>query len=58
MRSGVARRYGTPRELFGKFFGVIADTYAICWSAEMESAWPRLLERSTASLRTARYEIE
>jgi hypothetical protein len=48
MRSGVARRYGTPRELFGKFFGVIADTYAICWSAEMESAWRRLLERSTA----------
>jgi hypothetical protein len=39
--------YGTPRELFGKFFGVIADTLrnllGTDWSAEMESAWRKLL---------------
>ena len=39
--------YGTPRELFGKFFGVIADSLRDLlgndWSAEMESAWRKLL---------------
>ena len=39
--------YGTPRELFGKFFGVIADTLRDLlradWSPEMEEAWRRLL---------------
>jgi hemoglobin-like flavoprotein len=39
--------YGTPRELFGKFFGVIADSLRNLlgndWSAEMESAWRKLL---------------
>jgi hypothetical protein len=39
--------YGTPRELFGKFFGVIAET--ICeilgadWSPEIGAAWRQLL---------------
>jgi hypothetical protein len=39
--------YGTPRELFGKFFGVIAET--ICeilgadWSPEIDAAWRQLL---------------
>ena len=39
--------YGTPRELFGKFFGVIADTMRDVlgndWSPEIEEAWRKLL---------------
>lgn len=39
--------YGTPRELFGKFFGVIADTLREVletdWSPEIEAAWQELL---------------
>ena len=39
--------YGTPRELFGKFFGVIADTLREVletdWSPEIEAAWRKLL---------------
>jgi hemoglobin-like flavoprotein len=39
--------YGTPRELFGKFFGVIADTLreilGADWSPEIEEAWRKLL---------------
>jgi hypothetical protein len=39
--------YGTPRELFGRFFGVIADTVREIlgteWSPEIEDAWQRLL---------------
>jgi hemoglobin-like flavoprotein len=39
--------YGTPRELFGKFFGVIADTLREVlqtdWSPEIEAAWQKLL---------------
>jgi hemoglobin-like flavoprotein len=39
--------YGTPRELFGKFFGVIANTMrellGADWSPEIEDAWRRLL---------------
>jgi len=39
--------YGTPRELFGKFFGVIADTMSEIlgtdWSPGIEDAWRRLL---------------
>jgi len=39
--------YGTPRELFGKFFGVIADTIREIlgpdWTPEMDSAWRKLL---------------
>ncbi|SFU73696.1 hypothetical protein SAMN05192541_104154 [Bradyrhizobium arachidis] len=39
--------YGTPRELFIAFFGIIRDT--LCdllgdeWSAEMAQAWDQLL---------------
>jgi hemoglobin-like flavoprotein len=40
--------YGTPRELFGKFFGVIADTLREIlgdkWSPEIEAAWRKLLD--------------
>ena len=39
--------YGTPRKLFGEFFGVIAATLrgllGTDWSPEMEEAWRRLL---------------
>jgi hemoglobin-like flavoprotein len=39
--------YGTPRELFGKFFGVIADTLREIlgsdWSLEIDAAWRKLL---------------
>ena len=39
--------YGTPRELFVAFFGVIAqtlqDVLGADWTAEMDEAWRRLL---------------
>ena len=39
--------YGTPRKLFGAFFGVIADTMQEIlgsdWSAEIDDAWRKLL---------------
>ena len=39
--------YGTPRDLFVAFFGVIAETLREIigpdWTAEMEQAWQRLL---------------
>ncbi len=39
--------YGTPRDLFVAFFGVIADTLrellGADWSDEIDSAWAKLL---------------
>jgi hemoglobin-like flavoprotein len=39
--------YGTPRDLFGEFFGVIADTMREIlgteWSPEIDEAWRKLL---------------
>jgi hemoglobin-like flavoprotein len=39
--------YGTPRKLFGEFFGVIADTLRDIlgpdWSPAIEEAWQKLL---------------
>lgn len=39
--------YGTPRELFGKFFGLIADTMREVlgndWTPEIDGAWCKLL---------------
>ena len=39
--------YGTPRKLFGEFFGVIADTMreilGADWSPEIDEAWRKLL---------------
>ena len=39
--------YGTPRKLFGEFFGVIADTLREIlgpdWSPQIEQAWRKLL---------------
>lgn len=40
--------YGTPRNLFGQFFGVIADTLREIlgpdWSPQIEDAWRTLLD--------------
>jgi hemoglobin-like flavoprotein len=40
--------YGTPRELFGKFFGVIAATVREVlghdWTPEIEAVWRKLLD--------------
>ena len=40
--------YGTPRELFGKFFGVIAETVREVlgddWSPQIDVAWRKLLD--------------
>jgi hypothetical protein len=39
--------YGTPRKLFGEFFGVIADSVRDLvgndWSPEIEQAWRKFL---------------
>jgi hemoglobin-like flavoprotein len=44
--------YGTPRELFGKFFGVIAETVREVlgddWSLEIDGAWRTLLDEIDA----------
>ena len=49
--------YGTPRELFAAFFGVIAATLQEIleddWSAEMDAAWRELL-REIESIVAAR----
>ena len=50
--------YGTPRELFGKFFGVIAETVRELlgndWSPEIDAAWRKLLDEIDASSPRAR----
>ncbi|MDO9561737.1 MAG: globin [Bradyrhizobium sp.] len=44
--------YGTPRELFGKFFGVIADTLRELlgkdWTPAIDDAWRNLLDEIDA----------
>jgi hemoglobin-like flavoprotein len=46
--------YGTPRRLFGEFFGIIADTLreilGTDWSAETENSWQKLLQEIEAIL--------
>jgi hemoglobin-like flavoprotein len=46
--------YGTPRELFGKFFSVIAATVREIlgpdWSPEIERAWRKLLDEIEAMI--------
>jgi hemoglobin-like flavoprotein len=46
--------YGTPRELFGKFFDVIAATVREIlgpdWSSEIERAWRKLLDEIEAMI--------
>lgn len=47
--------YGTPRELFAAFFGVIAETLRELldtdWSPEIDAAWRTLLEEVEAVVR-------
>src|ERR1700742_4315997 len=44
--------YGTPRQLFFAFFGIIADTLreilGTDWSAEIENGWHKLLQEIEA----------
>ena len=44
--------YGTPRQLFGDFFGIIAETLreilGTDWSAEIENSWQKLLQEIEA----------
>jgi hemoglobin-like flavoprotein len=44
--------YGTPRQLFGDFFGIIAETLREIlgteWSPEIENSWQKLLQEIEA----------
>jgi hemoglobin-like flavoprotein len=44
--------YGTPRQLFGEFFGIIAETLreilGTDWSTEIENSWQKLLQEIEA----------
>lgn len=54
--------YGTPRELFGKFFGVIADTMREVlgddWSTEIDTAWRKLLDDLDRLIAASQARIE
>ena len=54
--------YGTPRELFGKFFGVIADTMRELlgdeWSPGIDQAWRKLLADIDVFVISSQTEIE
>jgi hemoglobin-like flavoprotein len=54
--------YGTPRELFGKFFGVIAGTLRELlgndWSPEIERAWRKLLDEIDGVVARTQAETE
>ena len=54
--------YGTQGDLFGKFFGVIADTMrevlADDWSPEIDAAWRKLLDEIDRLVASSRAEIE
>jgi hemoglobin-like flavoprotein len=54
--------YGTPRELFDKFFGVIAETVHEVlgddWSPEIDAAWRKLLADIDALVAQSQAEIE
>ncbi|MDP1583855.1 MAG: globin [Bradyrhizobium sp.] len=54
--------FGTPRELFGKFFGVIADTMREVlgndWSPEIDAAWRKLLDDIDRLVATTQAQIE
>ena len=54
--------YGTPRELFGTFFGVIADTMREVlghdWSPEIDGAWRQLLDEIDGLVAESRAQIE
>ncbi len=54
--------YGTPRELFGKFFGVIAVTMRELldndWSPEIDAAWRKLLDEIDSLVASSQAQIE
>src|SRR3954468_1796460 len=54
--------YGTPRELFGKFFGVIAATMrelpGNAWSPEIDAAWRQLLAEIDRLVASSQAQIE
>ena len=54
--------YGTPRELFGRFFGVIADTMREVlgndWSPEIADAWGKLLDEIDGVVARTQAETE
>jgi hemoglobin-like flavoprotein len=54
--------YGTPRELFGKFFGVIAGTVHEVlgddWSPKIDTAWRKLLADIDTLVAQSQAEIE
>lgn len=54
--------YGTPRELFGKFFGVIAETMRELlgsdWLPEIEEAWQKLLHEIEGLVAESQAQIE
>ena len=54
--------YGTPRKLFGTFFGVIADTLrevlGADWSPEIDGAWRRLLIEIDSLIAESQAHIE
>ena len=54
--------YGTPRELFGKFFGVIADTMRDVlghdWTPEIDDAWRNLLDEIDALVAESQAQTE
>ena len=54
--------YGTPRELFGAFFGVIADTMREIlrddWTPEIDGAWRKLLDEIDGVVAESQAQIE
>lgn len=54
--------YGTPRELFGKFFDVIAATMREVlgndWSPEIDAAWRKLLDDIDRLVAVSQAQIE
>ena len=54
--------YGTPRELFGNFFGVIADTMrellGTDWSPEIDAAWRKLLAEIDSLVARSQAQVE
>ena len=54
--------YGTPRELFGKFFRVIAATMRELlgndWSPEIDAAWRKLLDEIDGLVALSQAQIE
>ncbi|QWG16327.1 globin [Bradyrhizobium sediminis] len=54
--------YGTPRDLFGSFFGVVADTMREVlghdWTPEVDNAWRQLLDEIDRLVAESQAQIE